>query len=111
MKILLVLAMLFAPSLAAADDTKTSESLGARLVPAVRDGELIGFKIYAIRKHGRSDKAQLENGDTILTIDGLSVVSHEGAVALFDKLASDATDFTLEVRRRGKLVTLTNKRS
>ena len=111
MKILLVLAMLFAPSLAAANDTKTSATLGARLVPAMHDGELVGFKIYAIRKNGPADKAQLQSGDTILRIDGVAVITDEGTVALFDKLASATTDFTLEVRRRGKLVTLSSKRS
>ena len=111
MKILLVLAMLFVPSFAAADDTKTSASVGARLVPALQDGELVGFKIYAIRKNGRSDKAQLQNGDTILRVDGVAVITDQGTTALFDKLTSDSSDFTLEVRRRGKLVTLTTKRS
>jgi S1-C subfamily serine protease len=111
MKILLVLALLFAPSLAAADDTKTSATVGARLVPALQDGELVGLKIYAIRKNGRSDRAQLQNGDTILTVDGVSVTTDQGTTALFDKLTSDSSDFTLEVRRRGKLVKLANKRS
>lgn len=115
MKILvMMLGLLVAPSLAAADDLappSQPQTQDARLVPVMQDGKFVGIKVYAIRQGGRFAAAAFQNGDTILTIDGEPVTTDAGKQALNDKVIRGTADATVVVKRRGNQVTLTSKRS
>src|SRR5688572_27367902 len=109
MRFLIILALLFAPSLAAADDPKLPE-VHARLVPAMQNGTMIGLKVYAIKDESRLRPAGVENGDTLLEVDGLGVLTVDGARAFYDRVIRGDADATIKVLRRGKPVALTSRR-
>lgn len=114
MKILLLaFGLALAPALAGADPSPPSHSdlaaAGARLVPALRDGKPEGLKVYAIRPGSRFDAIGLRNGDTILRVDGVSVVTDAGAHALVDKVIAGKADATIAIRRKGAATTIESK--
>jgi C-terminal processing protease CtpA/Prc len=108
MKILLtVLALSFAPSIATAEDKPPVAQPGEpRLVPAMKDGVLVGLKLYAIRKDTRLEKIGFQNGDTLTKIDGEPVITEAGTRAVFDKLIRGTDDVTIELTRRGQTTTV-----
>jgi hypothetical protein len=116
MKKLLVAACLFvAPAVAMAEDNSPPSSTAikdARLVPAMKDGALVGLKIYAIRPGGRFDQPQAPflNGDTIQSVDGVFVMLEAGAKALHDNVIEGKADAEVVVLRKGATVTLASKR-
>jgi hypothetical protein len=113
MKTFVILAaLLTTPIVAFAEDAKppaTQPAQDARLVPAMRDGKLVGLKIYAIRPGGRCDAAKLLNGDTILAVDDVPVTTDAGALAFHDKVIGGSADAVITVTRRGTTVKVTSK--
>ena len=115
MKKLLVAACLFvAPALAVAEDKSPpapETTKDARLVPAMKNGVFVGLKIYAIRPGGRFDHPQcrFQNGDTIQSVDDVSVTLDAGATALRDKVIAGRADAVVVVLRKGASVTFTCK--
>jgi type II secretory pathway component PulC len=113
MKTFVILAaLLTTPVVAFAEDANppaTQPAQEARLVPAMRDGKLVGLKIYAIRPGGRCDAAKLQNGDTILAVDDVSVATDTGSVTFHDRVIDGGADATITVLRRGATVKLTSK--
>lgn len=79
---------------------------GARIVPAMKNGKANGFKLYAIRPRSVYARLGLSNGDTIVSVNGMSVDSADKALEVYTKLR-DASKLVLELERRGKPVTLT----
>jgi general secretion pathway protein C len=81
---------------------------GVRIVPAFRDGQAEGFKLYAIRPGSLAAALGLANGDTLLRLAGHSLVERDGDtaawIALRDARAGDT--ITLELVRRAAPVTL-----
>lgn len=57
-----------------------------RLVPAQKDGQTIGFKLYAIRPNTLLARLGLKNGDTIRSIAGIELDSVEKAMTLPESL-------------------------
>lgn len=98
------------PALADAPAASTIAAHG-RIVPTLRDGQLIGFKVYAIKPNGRFAAAGLENGDLMTAIDGQSVTTDAGTRAFADNVIDGKADCTLTVTRRGQTVTLTSHRT
>jgi len=80
----------------------------ARVVPAMRNGKPYGFKIYAIRPSSIYAKLGFANGDTLVTINGMSLDSADKALEVYTQLR-DASEFTVEIERRGKPLTLVIK--
>lgn len=78
---------------------------GARVVPAMKNGQPEGFKLYAIRPSSAFAKLGLTNGDTLTSVNGFALNSADKALEIYTKLR-EATALELEVTRRGKPVTL-----
>jgi type II secretory pathway component PulC len=82
-----------------------SVAKGARVVPAIRNGQPDGFKLYAIRPSSVYAKLGLMNGDTIQSVNGFELTSADKALEVYTKLR-DAKSLTFELSRRGKPVEL-----
>jgi type II secretory pathway component PulC len=78
---------------------------GARVVPAVRNGQPDGFKLYAIRPSSVFAKLGFNNGDTLHSINGFELTSADKALEVYTKLR-DAKSLTFELSRRGAPVEL-----
>ncbi len=78
---------------------------GARIVPAVQDGESQGFKLYAIRPNSIFAKVGLNNGDTIREINGFELSSPDRALEVYQRVRN-ASNLEVEVERRGERMTL-----
>lgn len=79
---------------------------GARVVPAVKNGQPDGFKLYAIRAGSLYARIGLENGDQLRTINGLAMDSADKALDLYTKVR-DAAKLEIQLLRRGKPMTIT----
>ena len=90
-------------------DNPMQFSKGARLVPAMRDGKPHGYKVYAVRRSSLIAKLGLENGDTLLSIDGHPLVSAESALNVYTSMrdVKAGQTITVEIERNGQPVTLT----
>jgi general secretion pathway protein C len=77
----------------------------ARFVPHIADGRPIGFKLYAIRPGSIFDRLGIRNGDTVVAINGLSMDTPDHALEVYASLRN-ATQFTVDLKRNGKPVTL-----
>ena len=73
----------------------------ARIVPAVRDGRPIGFRLFSIRRASPYAAIGLKNGDVITGVNGLPVSTPDHALARYQQLRS-ARSFHLDVCRRGR---------
>jgi hypothetical protein len=80
-------------------------SKGARVVPAMKDGKVEGFKLYAIRPSSVYARLGFTNGDTLQKINGMSLESADKALEVYTKLR-DATKLDVEIVRRGKPLTI-----
>lgn len=83
----------------------TQLATAARLVPAVKDGKPIGFKLYGIRPRGPYALLGFQNGDTLNTINGYSLDSPDHVLEAYAKLR-DAPHYTIVIERRGEPLTL-----
>lgn len=78
-----------------------------RIVPAVRDGQSAGFKLYGIRPDSFPRQLGFKNGDMITAISGLplrSVEDLDAVLALLEKASEIVIDF--ESRDSPKQLTL-----
>jgi general secretion pathway protein C len=83
-----------------------SYSKGARVVPAIKNGQPAGLKLYAIRPSSLYARLGLMNGDTISAINGEDITSPDKALEVYTKLKM-ATEWKLDIARRGHPVELT----
>ncbi|MBA3392218.1 MAG: hypothetical protein H0T89_06220 [Deltaproteobacteria bacterium] len=74
----------------------------ARIVPAIRNGQPEGFKLYAIRPNTLWASIGLKNGDTIRAINGMPLTSLDKALEVYTKV-KDATQLEIELSRRGNV--------
>jgi hypothetical protein len=79
---------------------------GARVVPAMKNGKPVGFKLYAVRPGSVYARLGFANGDTIKSTNKHALTSAEKALEVYTKLR-DANQLVFELERRGKPVTLT----
>jgi hypothetical protein len=86
-------------------DDPQAFALGARVVPAVKNGAAAGFKLYAIRPSSLFTALGFENGDRIHTIHGIEVNAIDTGLQAMRTLRT-TTGFTVELERRGKEATL-----
>lgn len=77
----------------------------ARVVPRVKDGAVLGYRLFAIRRESLPQRLGFENGDTLTAADGKALDSIDQAMKLFTELRR-ATRLELSLERRGKTVTL-----
>jgi general secretion pathway protein C len=78
---------------------------GARVVPAVKNGQADGFKLYAIRPNSVYSKLGFSNGDTLHSINNMELTSADKALEMYTKL-KDSNSLTVEITRRGKPVNI-----
>lgn len=79
---------------------------GARIVPAVRNGQIHGLKLYAIRPSSVFRRLGFENGDTVHTVNGIAITTVDSPLEIYSKIR-DADEVTFELTRRGHQVFLT----
>lgn len=87
-----------------ADPSMTSRSV--RLVPMLLNGQVAGFKVFAIRPASLFALLGLQNGDLMRRISGFDLNSPERALEAYTKVRSAKT-IPLELTRRGAPMTLT----
>jgi type II secretory pathway component PulC len=71
----------------------------ARIVPAMSNGQPIGFKLYAVRPGSLWHALGLANGDIMRSINGHDLSTPDQAIALYAML-KDATELQILVLRR-----------
>ena len=76
---------------------------GARLVPAMKNGQPDGFKIFAIRPGSLWSTLGFGNGDTIRSVNGTEITSIDKALEAFVKVP-DAKKLEVGIQRRGAAI-------
>lgn len=79
---------------------------GARVVPAIKNGQPDGFKLYAIRPSSAYAALGFMNGDTIQAINGAALSDAKAALDIYTKLRS-AKELQFDIMRRGQPMMLT----
>jgi general secretion pathway protein C len=75
----------------------------ARIIPDVRGGKAHGFRMMAVKPDGPFAKIGIQNGDVLVSINGLEMSSPEKALEVYAKLKS-ANHLSLGVERMGKRI-------
>jgi general secretion pathway protein C len=73
----------------------------ARIVPHEENGQVVGVKLYGIRRNSLLGKLGLQNGDLMRTINGYAMSSPDTALEAYSKLRS-ANNLSVAVTRRGR---------
>ncbi|AGC44215.1 general secretion pathway protein C [Myxococcus stipitatus DSM 14675] len=77
-----------------------SVAMQARIVPAFKDGQAVGFKLFSIRPDSIYTKIGVQNGDVIRRINGFDLNSPEKALEVYSKM-KDASRIEIEIERNG----------
>lgn len=77
----------------------------ARVVPAFEGGKPVGFKLFSIKPGSLYSKIGLQNGDVVNKINGYEMSSPEKGLEVYQKL-KDSSNVTVDIKRRGKTMTL-----
>ncbi len=75
-------------------------AMQARIVPAFKDGQATGFKLFSIRPDSIYSKIGVQNGDVIRRINGYDLNSPEKALEIYSKL-KEASRIDIEIERNG----------
>ncbi|MBZ4417110.1 type II secretion system protein GspC [Myxococcus sp. RHSTA-1-4] len=75
-------------------------AMQARIVPAFKDGQAVGFKLFSIRPNSIYSKIGVQNGDVIRRINGFDMNSPEKALEIYSKM-KDASRIEIEIERNG----------
>ena len=78
-------------------------ALEGRIVPAFKDGEASGFKLFAIRPDSLFSRIGLHDGDVVKRINGYELNSVERALDVYAQL-KDSGRIEIELERRGSTV-------
>jgi len=73
----------------------------ARIVPHEENGQVVGVKLYGIRRNSLLGKLGLQNGDLLRTINGFAMSSPDTALEAYSKLRS-SNNLSVAVVRRGR---------
>jgi len=76
----------------------------ARIVPKQKDDEVLGYKLYGIRRGSLPKLLGLKNGDMITAVNGEELKSMDKAMALYTKLRR-ASNLSVSIERKGKSIT------
>ena len=79
-------------------------SRSARIVPEIRDGKAVGFRLFSVRPDGPFAKIGLQNGDVISAINGLEMTTPDNALTVYTKLKS-ASHLSVGLERNGQKIT------
>jgi general secretion pathway protein C len=75
-------------------------AMQARIVPAFKDGQAQGFKLFSIRPDSIYSKIGVQNGDVIRRINGFELNSPEKALEVYSRL-KEASRIEIEIERNG----------
>lgn len=75
----------------------------ARLVPAMKDGKVAGFKLFGIRAGSPFAALGLQNGDTVTELGGVALTSVEAALGSYEALRKQARWVIRGTRKDGPL--------
>lgn len=75
-------------------------AMQARIVPAFKDGQAQGFKLFSIRPDSIYSKIGVQNGDVIRRINGFELNSPEKALEVYTRL-KEASRIEIEIERNG----------
>jgi S1-C subfamily serine protease len=75
-------------------------------VPAQRDGQVRGFKLYGIRPASPAKALQFKNGDMIVSVDGTALDSLEAAQAAWKRLRKRGGTLLVVFQRKGESLEL-----
>jgi len=75
---------------------------GARIVASVKNGDLDGYKIYAIRPDALFARLGFQNGDAVHTINGARLADVDDVVSLINDAKNKTPFFRFDITRRGK---------
>jgi general secretion pathway protein C len=78
-------------------------AMQARIVPAFKDGQAQGFKLFSIRPDSIYSKIGVQNGDVIKRINGFDMNSPEKALEVYSKL-KEANNIVIELERNGSAI-------
>ncbi|ATB27364.1 type II secretion system protein GspC [Melittangium boletus] len=78
-------------------------AMQARIVPAFKDGQAQGFKLFSIRPDSIYSKIGVQNGDVIKRINGFDLNSPEKALEVYTKL-KEASRIEIDLERNGSPV-------
>jgi general secretion pathway protein C len=78
-------------------------AMQARIVPAFKDGQAQGFKLFSIRPDSLYSKIGVQNGDVIRRINGFEMNSPEKALEVYAKL-KESSRIEIELERNGSPV-------
>ncbi|MFP8876739.1 MAG: type II secretion system protein N [Myxococcota bacterium] len=84
--------------LEAATAKQTSFLQQARFLPKYVDGEMAGLQVNAIKTGSLVEDAGLENGDVIITANGIAINSAQASAEAFEEMGS-SDEIELEVSR------------
>jgi general secretion pathway protein C len=74
-----------------------------RIVPAYRDGQPEGFKVFAIRPDSLFSKLGIVNGDVVRRINGFELNSAANALEVYSRLQG-ASRIDVELERGGSSI-------
>lgn len=77
----------------------------ARIVPHEENGQVVGVKLYGIRRNSLLGKLGIQNGDLLKNINDMSMGDPNSALEAYAKLRS-ASDLKVAITRRGQDTTL-----
>lgn len=80
-------------------------SKSARIVPEIREGEVSGMRLYAVRSGGPFGAIGAKNGDVIRKVSDVAITSPEQALAGYHRLRNGGPS-TITVERQGRLIEL-----
>jgi general secretion pathway protein C len=81
-------------------------AMQARIVPAFKDGQAQGFKLFSIRPDSLYTKIGIQNGDVIRRINGYDLNSPEKALEIYSKL-KEANRIDIQIERNGTVLNKT----
>lgn len=76
-----------------------------QVIPDIKNGKPVGFKLYAIRPASLFAALGFMNGDTLAKVNGFELTSADKALEVYTKLR-EATSLEVEVVRHGQKLTL-----
>jgi tetratricopeptide (TPR) repeat protein len=79
-------------------------SRSARVVPAMKDGKAVGFRLYAVRPDGPVAMIGMQNGDIISSLNGLEITRPEKALDVYAEIKS-ASHLSLGIERNSQQIT------
>jgi hypothetical protein len=74
---------------------------GARIIPAVADGKPTGLKLYAIKPCSIFRALGIDNGDTIVSVNGFDFTTLDRALELYQEIKA-AHRVWVDIVRRGQ---------